>query len=79
MTFTTVKHFLFVWPYFRKTTTWDIFTRVYFQELSHLVIIIDNISYRFFVMKFEYLAVYGDLQIIIKFWHIDSKHRGKII
>ena len=29
----TVKHLLFVWPYFRETDILDIFTRPYFRNL----------------------------------------------
>ena len=32
----TVKHLLFAWPYFREAINWDIFTILYFSDLSFL-------------------------------------------
>ena len=34
----TVKHLLFVKPYFREDTNWDIFTRLYFHDRSYFVL-----------------------------------------
>ena len=34
----TVKHLLFAWHYFREAITEDIFTRLYFRDLSYLVL-----------------------------------------
>ena len=31
----TVKHLLFAWPYFRNAIIWEIFTRLYFHDLSY--------------------------------------------
>ena len=33
----TIKHLLFAWPYFHKVITLDIFMRLYFCDLSHIV------------------------------------------
>ena len=34
----TVKHLSFAWPYFREATNLDIFTRLYFSDLSYFVL-----------------------------------------
>ena len=34
LSYTTVKHLYFAWPYFRELTALDIFTRLYFRDIN---------------------------------------------